>query len=469
MPDILIVDDDPLTGEAIESILLQAGFSCTYCSSPLEALQALQKETYQILVTDMNMPQVTGLELLIWAKKRQPHLQALMMTGYPIDTIQNLALAGGALKILAKPCSAQELLRQIRLCLQPGMASNIDRIQLSDLLQVLALDQHGRLLEIHDAEQDVTVRLGVEHQILCYAEWISRDAHLTGYPACLKALTLTRGTFSEKSLQDVVHNLQYPLQDALLTVATQQDESQPNQAHGMQIHGLFEHILCYSPSAQAVMVPIKILQNQHFSVEHVTELKPESLTPEKSVLFHLSRQAELAKLEALCAQFPSTPFVVLEDGIQSYHLTAPNLLKRFSAPWSLREVRDFLQPYHQQGLGGHLSNLGLLSQLQLFLMSRKPKRLSIKNLSAKTSGTLYLANHRILEAQAGHETGEKAFFTLTQTMRGLVMEADWQEPPSRSLADTAPVRLFMQATTDHSHLGDMQMFIIEKIESLLCG
>lgn len=459
MPDILIVEDDRPSGEAMVAMLEAVGYSSRLCQSPLAAIQALQQETFRVMLTDINMPQITGLELLIWVKKHHPLMQVLLMTAYPVDAIEHLALAGGALKILAKPFTAVEMSRQIRLCLQPGMASNVERIQLSDLLQVLALDQSGRLIEIHDAEQGVTARLGVEHQLLCYAEWQSPQEHLTGYPACLKALTLTHGRFSERSLQDVAPNLQYPLQDALLTVATQHDESRAQKQYA--------HLLCYSRCASAIQVPLKILQNQHFRIQQTDSLSAEALTAEDSVLFHLSARSELPLLETLCQQCPTTPFVVLEDGVPSQSVQAPNLLRRFAAPWPMRELRDFLRPFHQLGLSGHLVNLGLLSQLQLFLMSREPKRLCIKNLSAKTSGTLYLANHRILEAVAGCERGEQAFFTLTRTMSGVVMESDWKDPPSRSLEDTTPVRLFMQATRDHANLGDMQTFILQKVEALL--
>lgn len=463
MPDILIVDDDPKLGRGVEHVLARAGYSCTYCEEPLEAARQLGSAGYKVLLTDMKLPQITGLELLIWARNAYPSLQFLMMTAYPVESFENLALAGGALKILPKPFSSEDLLRQIRLCMAPGLAANVERIQLADLLQVLALDPNGRLLEIVDTRRKATARLGIVHQTLCYADWQRAGTQLTGWDACCQALAIEEGCFREGQLSEVSPNLRTPLQDALLTVAAQQDDSAKYQGFGRQ----FSRVLCYSHALSELQVLLKVLANQAFKVEALSELGPE-LPEDCSVLFHLSEPGDLARLRAACAAHPHTPFVLLDARRHALETpTAPNLVQRFAAPWDLRALSACLRGFHQLGLSGHLANLGLLSQLQLCLMSPEPKRLSIKNMSQKTSGTLYLAGHAILEAQVGAERGETAFRILTQAQNGIVMELDWEPPPSTSLAEVPPIRLFMSASCDLVNLADLQTLIIQKVEAYL--
>lgn len=463
MPDILIVEDNYDIGQGVKHLLSNAGFSCTYCDDPLQALRQLSQDEYRVLLTDMKMPQISGLELLIWAKSAYPNLQSLMMTAYPVETFEDMALAGGALKILPKPFGSEDLLRQVRLCMSPGMAADLERTPLVDLLQIMALDPNGRLLEIRDARCQAKAWLGIVQQMIVYAEWDSPDGHLSGWDACRQALLISEGRFIEHPISRIKPGMQYPLQDALLRVAAEQDERKDLSAFARQ-H--CERILCYSPVPEQLQIPLKILQNQSFHVFTQTDLSA-GIPADCSVLFHLNHSSDLALLQKICLDHPQTPCVLLNQLPEIEVPVFPNLIQTFNAPWNVREVSTCLRNFHQLGLSGHLNNLGLLSQIQLFLMSKTPKRLNIKNMTSKVSGHLFLDNHKILEARVGDQTGEQAFYTLTKAMNGVVMELDWEAPPTTSLAGLSPIRLFMKATADYANIGDMQKFIIQKVEAYL--
>lgn len=470
MTDVLIVDDDIGVGETVLALLKQEGFSCTYCTTPMAAVEKLIHGSYRVLVTDMKMPQITGLELLIWAKQFFPHLRSLMMTAYSTESFENLALAGGAVHIMRKPFPYKEFIRQIRLCMLPGMSSEINRIQIGDLLQILSLDPQRHALEIQDSSALASAYVCLEGQRLLYAEWIAPHEHLVGWPACAKILGMQQGSFKERKYRDLTPNLDMMLQDALLTAATERDESATRLSQPVGGSLRFDSIACVSRQPGQLATLLKILENQQLSVSLFHPEQLPDFAGQASVLFHLATEADRADLDRFCQASPATPVVILNQLMPTSDqapLPWKNAVACFSAPWPHRQISALLQSFHQVGLSGFLSNMGLLSQIQLFLMGNKPKRISVKNLTTKSSGTLFLGKGRLIEAEVDGLSGEAAFYALTQAMSGVVMELDWCEPTSRGLEGTQPFRLFMNASRDFADLGDMQKFIVQKVESQL--
>ncbi len=459
MKDILIVDDDLRIGETVSSLLALEGYSATYCNNPVEAVEKLNNEKYRVLVTDMKMPNITGLELLIWAKTQHPHLRSLMMTAYPTEAFEHMALAGGALNILRKPFNGEELIRQIRLCMLPGLSTEVSRIEIGELLQILALEHIGHTIEIHDASQKARAYISLDRQTITYSEWNTPDEKLLGYEACERILALKQGSFQDCGNRFFPTNFNYPLQDALLSAATRQDHAGRND---------FESIICFSRNPRQLATLNKILENQGLSIRMGDPDQTDVLPFNTSVLYHLSKPQDWSDLVNFCRQHPKVPVVSLNQTGELYDIKSlHNLEAEFCAPWPNRQISETLRNSHQLGLSGYLSSLGLLSQLQMFLMSKKRKRLSIKNLSNKTAGSLYIDKGRLIEAEVNGKTGEEAFAALTQAMSGVVLELDWCEPPSNSLEDIQPFKLFMKASQDLADLADMQKFIIQKVESQL--
>ena len=122
-PSLLVVDDDVFFRTFCADILRQEGFEVQTAASGREALEWLGRRAFDLVLADIYMPGMTGLELLQAVKARSPALDVIIMTGYAsIDTAVR-ALKHGAADYLRKPFAAQELvavveavLAQQRLC-----------------------------------------------------------------------------------------------------------------------------------------------------------------------------------------------------------------------------------------------------------------------------------------------------------------------------------------------------------------
>jgi CheY-like chemotaxis protein len=78
---ILVVDDDALAGEMTGSILEDAGFRVTLSDNGLDAMDRLGQADYDLVVSDMNMPMVDGLELFATLREQGNHTPFILVSG----------------------------------------------------------------------------------------------------------------------------------------------------------------------------------------------------------------------------------------------------------------------------------------------------------------------------------------------------------------------------------------------------
>lgn len=112
-PKILLVDDETRFRTTVVKRLKERGQDVAAVSSGLEAIEAVKQTSYDVVVLDVKMPGLNGLETLLELKKIDPELAVIMLTGHAsVDSsIEGMRL--GAFDYILKPCDIEELLRKI--------------------------------------------------------------------------------------------------------------------------------------------------------------------------------------------------------------------------------------------------------------------------------------------------------------------------------------------------------------------
>jgi DNA-binding NtrC family response regulator len=113
---VLVVDDDPAIASLTAQILEQGGFSAKHATHPTEAMVAMDSFRPHLLITDVMMPMVSGVELALAVRRAWPECKALLMTG-KVDAAELLAAArkeGNDFALLQKPVPPVALLRYVR-------------------------------------------------------------------------------------------------------------------------------------------------------------------------------------------------------------------------------------------------------------------------------------------------------------------------------------------------------------------
>jgi DNA-binding NtrC family response regulator len=113
-PRILIVDDDPGQRSLLDSFLRSQGFETVLASSGERALEILRTERFSLMISDVRMPGLSGLETLRRARREHAVLPVLLVTAYADIREAVGAMRDGALNYLAKPIDLDELAATVR-------------------------------------------------------------------------------------------------------------------------------------------------------------------------------------------------------------------------------------------------------------------------------------------------------------------------------------------------------------------
>ena len=110
---VAIVDDDPDVGSSLESLMRSAGMVALVFANGPDLLASGRREELACIVTDLHMPDMSGLDLQIELHRQGWPTPLIIMTAYPTDAARDQALASGAKDFLAKPVDPELLLEAI--------------------------------------------------------------------------------------------------------------------------------------------------------------------------------------------------------------------------------------------------------------------------------------------------------------------------------------------------------------------
>src|SRR3954451_7504160 len=113
-PVLLVVDDDPSQRSLLHSFLASQGFEIIAVPSGADALTTLKNREVSMMVSDVRMPGMSGLETLRRARKEHENLPVLLVTGYADIREAVGAMRDGAVNYLSKPIDLDELLASVR-------------------------------------------------------------------------------------------------------------------------------------------------------------------------------------------------------------------------------------------------------------------------------------------------------------------------------------------------------------------
>lgn len=106
---VMIVEDEPRMRDLLLRVVPQMGFSATSARSAEEALRLVEESGVDILVVDLNLPGMGGLDLLENLRRDRPNMQAIVLTGYGDLPAAQRAMRLDAVDFLTKPCPLGDL------------------------------------------------------------------------------------------------------------------------------------------------------------------------------------------------------------------------------------------------------------------------------------------------------------------------------------------------------------------------
>ena len=110
---LLVVDDDPYVLESISTLLKSFNYKVHACQNANDAMNLVKKTAFDVVLTDIKMPQVTGIELLRYIHAYDQHIPVLLMTAFAELDVAVDAIKQGAFDFITKPYNPDYLLHSV--------------------------------------------------------------------------------------------------------------------------------------------------------------------------------------------------------------------------------------------------------------------------------------------------------------------------------------------------------------------
>lgn len=205
--NILIVDDNYDMLELLQRHLKSFNFHTYKASSVVEAIEVLKTTPINLLITDLQMPEINGIELIKYTSEHFPSIPKLVITGFPsVDTAIN-AVKSGALDYLIKPFTGEELKKAIQNCLKNDAIKTNQPIQRKNLKETFysgivgSSEEHYKLIDVIERVKDNRVTVLIEGESGTGKELIARAIHYNGRFASQPFITVNCGGIPESLLE----------------------------------------------------------------------------------------------------------------------------------------------------------------------------------------------------------------------------------------------------------------------------
>jgi len=110
---ILVIDDESVICDACDLVLTEKGHTVDYCKTGKTGLRAIERGAYDVILLDMKLPDIDGMEILETIRAEMPAPYMIVMTGYSTMSNAVQAMKLGAAEYLAKPFTDDELIEAV--------------------------------------------------------------------------------------------------------------------------------------------------------------------------------------------------------------------------------------------------------------------------------------------------------------------------------------------------------------------
>jgi diguanylate cyclase (GGDEF)-like protein len=132
---ILIVDDDDLVLKTLNVLITSLGYKCLLAEDGMEAVEILSNNECDLVLSDVLMPQMDGLELLAYVREKYPDIDVIIATGFSEQASYADVITAGALDFIKKPIDQAELEAKLaRAFRERKMVRELEQLSLRDTL-----------------------------------------------------------------------------------------------------------------------------------------------------------------------------------------------------------------------------------------------------------------------------------------------------------------------------------------------
>lgn len=440
MTKILIVDDDLTTSFILGKNLTNQGYSVETADSAVIGAELMKKEEFALVITDVYMPEISGLDFLLWIRKHSPKSQVIVMTANSSLDLKNFVNLEGVLKFFEKPVNLNELNKFIKENLKKGSSGRVQDINLFDYIQIIILSGKQKLISVTDKITQQTGKLFIKNGNIIHAE----TGKFSGQEAFNAIMIMRNGAFSEINWYDPEKETISIPSTLLLQDAVKIIEQDNNPASGEKdVKAIAGKILIVDDDPITPLIIAKSLSLKGYFVETADSAIAGAELMKKehfSLVITDLNMPEVNGLEFLLwikQNSPKSLVIIITAGGSSEIKKFANqkgALGYYEKPIDLKELDNFIQRnVINKGFSGEIHDIDLLDFIQIIAFSGKNKLISVNDLGTNKSGLIYIEDGQIIHAENSELTGEDAFYSIIKFKGGIFSDLPWVEPDERTI------------------------------------
>ncbi len=199
MEKILIVDDDITITSSLGLAAGKAGYDVVTFNSPIQAAQEMQKQNFDLVISDINMPEVTGIDLLLWIKKYHPDTKVAIVTSEEDSKYPEIAKKQNVVKFIKKPLDFSNIRNILQFCLrnEDKVQGHFSKVTFFDFIQMIAFLNINKKICIN-VEDNKVGYVYVKNGNINHAEF----GDLKGEYALYEIIKNNKGSFYEQDYEE---------------------------------------------------------------------------------------------------------------------------------------------------------------------------------------------------------------------------------------------------------------------------
>lgn len=451
---VLVVDHDQATRNLLEKFLLLKDIYVITTDSVSTGAKLLKKDHFDIVMTDINMPEINGFEFLLWMKKHQIQTNIIIMSSIVSEAAKKTYSQYGILKYIPKPVNLEQLLWIINVIRNEGFISRVNEVSLFDYLQMVTMTKKNKVVNV-TAPSITEGKIYVKEGEIVHSVY----NNIKGEEAFFKIMATKGGSFSEMVWEEPSElTIKVPASAIIFRAGEVIDEenikksSSPQQSKNQNTYNVLivdddeniRNLIC-TYLAKQPLVSADSAGSAHFAAKLLKEKVFDLVITDVNM-------PEVNGFEFLLwmkkNNINSKVIVMSEDQSEETKNTALQYgaLKFFNKSSTIQELYDFIKQDNVTGFTGTVSQISLFDYVQMVILSRKNKLIVVRSpLSDEGEGYIYFKNGSVIHAIYGELKGKDAFFKIVSIIGGIISESPWQEPSEVSI-NMPPSTLLFKTT-----------------------
>lgn len=423
---VLVVDDDVTITAVIESYLFVKNIDIVAVNSVYDAIQQLKTKEFDVILSDVNMPNINGFEFLLWLKKNHIKSHIIIMTAQANDKAKEVYHSYGVLKYLSKPLELSELLDTINQTAKSSFTSNVKEITLFDYIQIMSLSKKTNVLSITSPLTELTGYLYFKDGEIVEAEYGNEK----GEEAFFKIIKINGGAIEEIQKPITSESIKMPSMSLLFKATQIIDEENAKHPSTNSKYSILivddepltlmiiektlskntdlELYLVDSPGEAAIL-----LQERYFDLV-ISDINMPGINGLELLLWMKKNNIHSKVIMMTGKGSSDIKNFAINSGAARY----------LEKPLDFNELNKIIDQDRHSGFSGNVNEIGIFDYIQMIALSRKTKTVVIKSPLTYNEGFIYFKNGNIVHAEYENLKGIDALFKMLNISGGIISEID---------------------------------------------